>query len=105
MSKDHGHYTNELEHDATYRVKRVSSFVADANGGLIREVTGDLQLRTATDSGDSLVTYLGMAAPGAATSEARWQIRKIDENSGTEITWAGTDFDNVWDDREGLTYS
>lgn len=53
------------------------------------------------------VTYYGKAKPGTLTSAAAWQIRKIDESSGTEITWAdGEDsFDNIWDNYASLSYS
>ncbi len=66
-----------------------------------------LALQVADDSGDSDVTYVGKAEIGTATSADEWQIFKIDESSGTVITWADGDekFDNVWDDRESLTYS
>ncbi len=53
------------------------------------------------------VGYLGKANFGALTSEATWQVRKIDFSSGVVMTAADGDanFDNVWDDRAGLTYS
>jgi hypothetical protein len=53
------------------------------------------------------VTYVGKAAIGSATSSAVWQIKKIDESSGTVITWAdgNSSFDNIWDNRASLTYS
>lgn len=59
------------------------------------------------NSGDSLVEYLGRAPTGSSTAGAVWQIRKIDETTGTIITWAdGNDsFDNIWDNRESLSYS
>lgn len=64
-------------------------------------------LREATDSGDANVTYIGLAKLGAVTTEAVWQIRKIDETSGTAITFAnGSDnYDSKWSDRESLSYS
>lgn len=107
MSKDHGHYTNELEHDATYRVKRVRVFRDAGDGTLVPEITDNTQLRVQEDSGDTNVSYLGTATPGTATSAAAWQIIKIDENTGTVLTYAdgNVEFDNVWDDRESLSYS
>ena len=52
-----------------------------------------------------LVTYIGKAAPGTATSAANWQIRKIDETSGTVITWANGGISNqIWDNRASLSY-
>lgn len=104
---DHGYYTNELEHDKELRVKRVSNYVSDGEGGLVREITEDLLTYVTEKSSDNLVTYLGSAVPGTATSAAAWQIMEIDENSGTIITYAdgNADFDNVWDNRESLSYS
>jgi len=55
--------------------------------------------------------YRGEAAPGSATSAAVWRIRKITiDNSGegdVVTTWAGgtADFDKIYDDRLGLTYT
>jgi len=63
-------------------------------------------IRLATDSGDSNIEYLGEAAIGTATSAASWRIKEIDSTSGTVIQWAGTGvFDQVWDNRESLTYT
>lgn len=53
------------------------------------------------------VTYVGIAAPGTAQSTAKWQCKKIDETSGTIVTWADGDasFDNTATDLTALTYS
>jgi len=52
------------------------------------------------------VAYLGKAVFGVATSAELWQIRKIDYSSGVVMTAAnGAEFDQIWDDRAGLTYS
>lgn len=51
------------------------------------------------------VTYVGEAALGTATSAASWRIKKIDETSGVVITWTGSGFDAVWDDRVIEVYS
>jgi len=66
-----------------------------------------LTMRTAVDSGDSNITYVGDAVPGTATNEAKWRIMKIDKTTGTVITWAdgNGEFDNIWDNRESLSYS
>lgn len=65
-----------------------------------------LTMRTAVDSGDGNITYVGEATPGTATSEAKWRIMKVDKTTGTAITWADGDgeFDNEWDEREALSY-
>ncbi|RLG43311.1 MAG: hypothetical protein DRN81_06805 [Thermoproteota archaeon] len=64
-------------------------------------------LEFATDSGDSNVLYLGTASVGTATSAASWKIQKIDTTSGVSITWAdgNATADNIWDNRESLSYS
>lgn len=88
------------------------------------EYVEQIQPRNVKDIGDSVtlyttrldtvsttsVTYVGKAPVGTATSEAKWQIQKLDESGSPEtlvITWAGgnTTFDNVWDDRVSLNYS
>lgn len=53
------------------------------------------------------VTYVGKAAIGSSSASSVWQIKKIDETSGTVITWAdgNSSFDNIWDNRASLTYS
>lgn len=52
------------------------------------------------------VTYIGKAAIGTATSAASWQISKIDESGTvTSITWSGSGFTAIWDNRTALTYT
>ena len=70
--------------------------------------TGSLwALNVQVDSGDANVTYVGIAVPSTAAGAALWQIKKIDETTGTVITWAdgNTNFDNVFTNRESLSYS
>lgn len=54
-----------------------------------------------------LVTYIAIAAPGTDQSEAKWQAKKIDETTGTVITWAdgNANFDNIATDLTSLSYS
>ena len=40
------------------------------------------------DTSTANVTYVGKAAIGSATSDSVWQIQKINETTGLEITWA-----------------
>lgn len=58
---------------------------------------------------EGLITYIGEADPGTATSSATWRIKRITDNGGDDldIEWAdGTaDFSKVWDDRLTFTYS
>ncbi len=59
------------------------------------------------DESASPITYIGTANPGTFTSEATWQIKRMDETSGLVITFAdgNANFDNIWDDRTSLIYS
>ena len=60
------------------------------------------------DAVSSVLAYLGIAAPGTAESAALWQIRKLVFTAGGNITitWADgdVDYNNIWNDRAGLTY-
>lgn len=53
--------------------------------------------------------YLGYADPAAATSEAKWQVRRLTltVEGSIIVQWAdgNTEFDNVWDNRASLTYT
>ena len=59
------------------------------------------------NSGDANIEYVGKALPGAATGSPSWKIKKIDCTTGTIITLAdgNLNFDNIWDNRESLSYS
>ena len=56
---------------------------------------------------DGAITYIAVAAPGTAQSTEKWQVRKVDETSGTIVTWAdgNSDFDNTATDLTALSYS
>ena len=94
----------------------ISQDINDREHGKFEDIAGKpvptsttppLAIQKATDSGDSNITYIGESAVGTATSSDDWRIRKIDYSDGMEITWADGDsqFNNVWDDRESLSYS
>lgn len=79
--------------------------------GYLKGIGGALLM---TDSGlatkitvSGSITYIGEAAAGTAQATAAWRCQKIDESSGTVITWAdgNTNFDNVATDLTALTYS
>ena len=60
-------------------------------------------------TGQGLPEYIGLALPGAATSAATWQIRKL-VYTGTNVTsvlWCDGDnnFDNTWDSYDSHSYS
>lgn len=56
--------------------------------------------------------YIGEAAPGTPTSQARWRIRKLEYSDGTSKpptgeVWANgnAEFDKTWDNRTTYNYS
>lgn len=65
------------------------------------------ETRIAEDSGNINISYVGKSATGSLTSSATWQVQRIDETTGLVIEWADGDseFDNIWDNRESLSYS
>lgn len=91
--------------DREFQVNAVEKLSYNPNGSVDRDVIDTLAVRV--DEASATVTYVGEAGPGAATSAAKWRIKKIDTTSGTAVTWADGNvlFDNVWDDRAALTYS
>lgn len=74
--------------------------------GARRTYEADLAVRL-DDTTTTNVTYIGVSAPGTATSAAEWSIKKLDETSGLIITWADGDnrMNNIWDNRASLSYS
>lgn len=82
---------------------------AGSGHGLDINVASSAKLicRTAVDSGDSNIEYVGEALPGTLTSASEWRILRVDSTSGTVTAYADGDiqFDNIWDNRESLSYS
>jgi hypothetical protein len=77
----------------------------DANVTAIPSVTMLIQ----ADSGTPTTTYVGYAKPGSGASGAAdiWKILRISiQGSATLIDHCDGDleFDNIWDNREALTY-
>ena len=106
--------------DTTNHAVRVTVVAGGSGGGTVDQGTGGtspwlvkfdlgIPVQHVLDySGDNLI-YFGLAAHGAATSAAAWQIRKLDYSGSNLITIKsanGTDtFTNIWDDRVSLSYS
>jgi hypothetical protein len=60
-------------------------------------------LITETDD-DGTYIYLGQASSGSATSDERWEIKRVTKASGAiRFAEGSSSFDKTWDDR--LTYS
>lgn len=58
------------------------------------------------DYSTASITYIGKAKIGSATSSAVWKVKKMDETTGTVITWAGNgQYNQIWDNRTSLTYA
>jgi len=63
------------------------------------------------DNATALITYVGFAEFGIATSSPKWKIMKI-EKSGSAIPYTTTisyataydNYTNIWDDRAILNY-
>jgi hypothetical protein len=57
------------------------------------------------DQYSSTVIYLASGIPGALDSDAKWQIKRIDVGStAISIKFASPLFDQIWNNRLGLTY-
>lgn len=79
--------------------------VVDGSGNQI-SVFGESSYVTRVDEASATITYIGEADPGTATSAASWRVKRVDTSSGTVILYAGsvTSFNQIWDNRAGLTY-
>jgi len=74
----------------------------------ITGTSGNFAVQYIVDSGNANLYYYGRAAIATATSSALWQIKRLDYTSGdVKILWADGDesFDNIYDNREALSYS
>jgi hypothetical protein len=58
------------------------------------------------DNSNPVYLYIGMALPSANPASAVWQIKRFDISAGLIGAYAdgNADFDNVWNDRNALTY-
>ena len=56
---------------------------------------------------DGVFTYIAKAVPGTAQSAALWQVKLVDETTGTVVTWAdgNANFDNVATDLTELDFA
>ena len=75
---------------------------------------GTLQTKIDENSSTEDVYYVGKARPGLASSSAGWQIKRItitDTGSPSKLSVdvefadGNPDFDNIYDNRESLSYS
>lgn len=96
-------YMDNLSFDDEFRVHAREALEYDGTN-LVRKPAKDVALKVTVSGTD---TYVAIAAPGSAQSSAVWQAKKIDEATGTVVTWADGNgaFDNVATDLTALTYS
>lgn len=81
----------------------------DKQSGQISITQVESYTQALENDSDGKAIFIGLADPGSAKNAASWQIRKITYSgfAVTDIQFADGDanFDNVWDDRSGLSYS
>jgi hypothetical protein len=85
----------------------IPAFVTLENGA-VPTTSPALSVQIKNDSGDTNIKYIGKALIGSATSAAVWQIQRLDTTSGELVkTWCDGDasFNNVYDNREALSYA
>ena len=93
-----------LVFDPTRKQFVVQSFI-----DVLDRIKADLEVQynRLIDTVDHFI-YIGEALPGSATSDAKWRIKRVDQQAGDDYTiiWAegSADFDKIWDDRLTLTY-
>jgi hypothetical protein len=85
----------------------VDTLLINADGSLNSRPVEVLYTTRLDDTSTPNITYVGEAAIGSATGNAVWRIKRIDETTGVIILWAdgNSNFDNIWDNRVGLSYS
>lgn len=91
-------------YDATYDTLAVEGMETDGSS-LKRPLSSQMAVKIDTTSTSNAV-YIGKAPIGSSGASAVWLIKKIDTSSGVIITWAGSgQFNQVWNNRTGLTYA
>lgn len=81
------------------------------NTGIINAINSTAvtyAIQLAVKSTDSTITYIGKAIAGSSLASAVWQIKRMTDTSGDlsiEFADGDTNFNNIWNSREALTYS
>jgi len=71
-------------------------------------VSGDTTLRIAEKSSDPDILYIGHAGIGAVETDAVWRIKEFNLSGVTVVKKyadGNANFDNIWNNREVLTYT
>ena len=93
-----------------YKVAFESLNIAKTLGGIEIgdfKVEDSVTVKTEIDSVHPLFTYTGEASVGASENNPVWRIKRIDETTDIVLLCAdgNTNFDNIWTNREALSYS
>lgn len=68
--------------------------------------TGNKAYTRKIDQVNPSLAYIGESASGGSTSSAIWRIRReITQGQVTTISYAATQFNQIWDNRASLTYN
>ncbi len=69
--------------------------------------TTNYTTRIRTDSVNTNYTYIGNAITGSSQASAVWQIKRLDTTTNLDKLWCDGDdsFNNIWDNRESLSYT
>jgi hypothetical protein len=95
-----------LKDAESVKLRNAFGFI-DTSNPLPVQLDGDFAINTQLNSGNSNIEYIGIAPIGSATSAAVWKIKRVNYTTGTVIEYAdgNENFDNIFDNRESLTYS
>jgi hypothetical protein len=70
----------------------------------VEVVTSERATSMLVDCDNENITYIGTAEFASLPSETKWRIQKIDTTSGVAVTNASNAYDQIWNNRLGLTY-
>lgn len=95
-------YIQNLSFDEEFGVAAIELLEFDGVS-LKRKLSSMMQTKIVSSGG---YTYICKAAVGTALGDAKWQIARVEESTGSKM-WcdADSDFDNVATDPTLLTYS
>lgn len=101
-------YMGNTSFDETFGVNTVETLGFDGTN-LQRLNASNLAIQIERDGSGNPI-YLGMSTPGTATSDAKWQIRKLTFNGQNEVTAmqyanGSPNFDQIYNNRASLSYS
>lgn len=105
---DGGNALRRIAVDGDGKFEQSPGFATESTLTLISNELKTYAIQYAVNSGDSTITYVGKAVAGSSLASAVWQIKQITDTSGDlSIQFADGDsnFNNVWNNRESLSYS